>query len=106
MPSRRSFVQSAALAGIAGIAGIALTRRPPAFAQAAKLKKIGVLGLGSHNFASRFKTRPAGYKKEMLATPYGVWDDIPAVAQSMKGRLMNVGFPISRPGRASSRIFR
>jgi len=35
-------INLAPLFASAGIAGIALTRRPPAFAQAAKLKKIGV----------------------------------------------------------------
>jgi hypothetical protein len=82
MPNRRNFIQSAALAGIAGIVA---TRTAPAFAQDMKIKKIGVLGLGSHSFAARFKTRPEGYTKEILAKPYGVWDDYPGVGEAMKG---------------------
>ncbi len=82
MANRRSFMKSAAFAGIAGIAA---SRRAPAFAQSAKIKRIGVLGLGSHSFAARFKNRPEGYGKEILATPYAVWDDHPGVAEVMKG---------------------
>lgn len=84
MSSRRIFIQTAALAGIAGIVA---SGKAPAFAQETKLKKIGVLGLGSHNFAARFKTRPEGYTKEILARPYGVWDEIPEVAQAMKANI-------------------
>ena len=82
MITRRSFIQGAALAGIAGIVA---SRIAPAFAQDMKVKKVGVLGLGSHSFAARFKTRPEGYTKEILAKPYGVWDSIPEVAAAMKG---------------------
>jgi hypothetical protein len=82
MSTRRSFMKDTALAGIAGIVA---SHRAPAFAQDMKTKKIGLLGLGSHNFAALFKTRPAGYTKEILAKPYGVWDDIPQVAAAMKG---------------------
>ena len=84
MPTRRSFMQGAALAGIAGIAASCTA---PAFAQDTKLKKIGVFGLGSHNFAARFKTRPEGYTKGILARPYGVWDDVPGVAEAMKANV-------------------
>jgi predicted dehydrogenase len=82
MLNRRNFIHDAALAGIAGIVA---AHTAPAFAQNTKIKKIGVLGLGSHSFATRFKTRPEGYSKEILATPYGVWDDYPGVADAMKG---------------------
>lgn len=84
MSTRRRFIQGVTLAGIAGIVA---SRTAPAFAQDAKVKKIGVLGLGSHSFAARFKTRPEGYTKEILARPYGVWDSIPAVAAAMKGEV-------------------
>ena len=84
MSTRRSFMQGATLAGIAGIVA---AHRAPAFAQDTKIKKIGVLGLGSHSFAVRFKTRPEGYTKEILAKPYGVWDDNPKVADAMKGEV-------------------
>ncbi len=82
MTTRRSFIKGAALTGIAGIVA---SHHAPAFAQNTKIKKIGVLGLGSHSFAARFKTRPEGYTKEILAKPYGVWDDYPGVAEAMKG---------------------
>jgi hypothetical protein len=81
MSTRRSFLKGAVLTGIAGIMA---SHRAPAFAQDMKTKKIGVLGLGSHNFAAMFKTRPEGYTKEILCKPYGVWDDIPQVAEAMK----------------------
>ena len=81
MQNRRNFIQTAA---VAGIAGIVAAQTAPAFAQDTKIKKIGVLGLGSHSFAARFKTRPEGYTKEILAKPYGVWDDYPGVAEVMK----------------------
>ncbi len=82
MSSRRSFIQSAALAGIAGIAA---SRQAPAFAQNMKLLKIGQLGLGSHSFAARF--RSAGEKNPSIGCrPYIVWDDAPGVAEKMKGR--------------------
>ena len=81
MATRRTFMQGAALAGIAGIVA---SGRAPVFAQDAKMKKIGVLGLGSHGFAARFKTRPEGYTKEILAKPYGIWDDYPGAAEAMK----------------------
>ncbi len=82
MATRRSFMQSAALAGIAGVVA---TGKAPAFAQNVKLKKIGVLGIGSHNFATRFKTRPEGYTRDILARPYGIWDDHPGLAEAVKG---------------------
>jgi len=69
----------------AGIAGIVAAGAAPAFAQDMHMKKIGVLGLGSHNFAARFKNPPAGYGKKVNAKPYGVWDDYPGLAEFMKG---------------------
>ncbi|MFA6471483.1 MAG: Gfo/Idh/MocA family oxidoreductase [Candidatus Latescibacterota bacterium] len=84
MESRRSFIEKAALIGVAEIVA---SHCAPAFAQDMKIKKIGVLGLGSHNFAAIFKTRPEGYTKEILCKPYGVWDDIPRVAEAMKGNV-------------------
>ncbi len=94
MTTRRTFIRDATLAGIAGIIA---ARRAPAYAQPAMIKRIGVLGLGSHNFTAQFKSRPAGYTKEILAKPYGVWDDIPEVARAMKGNTFEKVFddPVS-----------
>ena len=80
MTTRRSFLLTTA----AGIAGITAAGKPPAYARGTKLNKIGVLGLGSHSFASRFKTRPEGYDKEILAEPYAFWDDNPDIRDHMK----------------------
>ncbi len=81
MPDRRSFIQTAALAGIAGIIA---SRKAPAFAQDMKLLKIGQLGQGSHSFAARF--RNPGDKYKVGCRPYIVWDDAPGVSQKMKER--------------------
>jgi predicted dehydrogenase len=83
MPTRRSFMQTAA---IGGIAGIAASQTAPAFAQEMKMLKIGQLGLGSHSFAARFKNPPAQYRDIIKCIPYIVWDDIPGVAEKMKTR--------------------
>ncbi len=81
MPDRRSFIQTAALAGIAGIIA---SRKAPAFAQDMKLLKIGQLGQGSHSFAARF--RNPGDKYKVGCRPYIVWDDAPGVSEKMKQR--------------------
>jgi len=70
-----------------GIAGIVAAGITPAFARDMDVKKIGVLGLGSHNFAARFKNPPEDYRKKVMAKPYGVWDDQPGLAEFMKGDL-------------------
>ncbi|MCE5251979.1 Gfo/Idh/MocA family oxidoreductase [bacterium] len=70
---------------LAGIAGIVAAGKAPAYAKDGKILKIGVLGLGSHSFAARFKNPPADYTKPILVRPYGVWDDVPGVAEFMKG---------------------
>jgi len=88
MQSRRTFLRVTG----AGIAGIVASGTGPAIAQDTKIKKIGVLGLGSHNFASRFKNPPESYKKPVLARPYGVWDDYPGLAEYMKGTLFEKVF--------------
>ncbi|MFC1607999.1 Gfo/Idh/MocA family oxidoreductase [Candidatus Latescibacterota bacterium] len=64
-----------------GIAGIVAAGTAPVFAKSGNMKKIGVLGLGSHNFAARFKAPPKEYKKEVLAYPYAIWDDHPGAKQ-------------------------
>ncbi|MBN1292833.1 MAG: Gfo/Idh/MocA family oxidoreductase [Candidatus Latescibacteria bacterium] len=72
---------------LAGIAGIVASGKAPAYAKDMKLKKIGVLGLGSHNFATRFKNPPDDYKKEVLAKPYAIWDDCQEAAKVAKGNI-------------------
>lgn len=84
MPDRRSFMQTATLAGIAGIVA---SRKAPVFAQDMKLLKIGQLGLGSHSFAARFKN--PGDKYKVGCRPYIVWDDAPGVAEKM---MKNFGY--------------
>ena len=84
METRRSFMKKT---GLAGIAGIIQSGKPPAFAQDMKLLKLSKLGLGSHNFLSRFKTPPSSFKEKVRCKPYAVWDDIPEVADAMKGSL-------------------
>jgi hypothetical protein len=61
MSTRRSFLRNTALAGVAGIVA---SRTAPAFAQQMGMVKIG-----------RFKVEKC--------RPYGVWDDVPAVAVKM-----------------------
>ncbi|MBT4482111.1 MAG: twin-arginine translocation signal domain-containing protein [Candidatus Latescibacteria bacterium] len=82
MRTRRSFMKKTAAAGIAGIVA---SGSSPVYARDMKKLKIGVLGLGSHGFAARFKNPPKDYPKEVKAIPYGVWDDYPGVAKFMKG---------------------
>ena len=84
MKSKTSLPKKTALAGIAGIIAAG---KAPAYAQDMKLLRIGVLGLGSHNFAARFKNPPAEYTKKVLARPYGIWDDYPGLAEFLKGDL-------------------
>jgi len=84
MGSRRSFMKKLPALGIAGIVAF---RKAPAYARDMKKYRIGVLGLGSHGFAARFKNPPKGYKKKVLAKPYGIWDDYPGVAEFLKGDL-------------------
>ena len=83
MENKNSIVRKTALAGIAGIVA---SGKAPAFAQDMKIKKIGVLGIGSHGFASRFANPPKDYTKEVLAKPYGIWDDYPGAAEFRKGK--------------------
>ena len=83
MESRRSFMRKTAT----GIAGIVAARSAPAFARDMKLLKLSKLGLGSHNFLSYFKSPPKAFKDTLKCKPYGVWDDIPGVAEAMKGGL-------------------
>lgn len=83
MAAKQSIINKA---GIAGIAGIVAAGKSPAYAKDMKLKKIGVLGLGSHGFAARFKNPPEDYKKEVLAKPYAIWDDYPGAAKAAKGK--------------------
>ncbi len=80
-------IQRTTGAAAAGIAGMVASGRAPAYAQGRGVKKIGVLGLGSHNFAARFKNPPEDYRKKVMARPYGVWDDEPGLAEFMKGDL-------------------
>lgn len=82
METRRHFIGTA---GAAGIAGIIASGTPPAYARDMKTLKIGVLGLGSHRFADWFNNPPKGTKKDVLAKPFGVWDDYPGLAKRMKG---------------------
>ena len=82
METRRSFVKKTAFTGIAGIVA---AESAPVFGKDAKKLKIGVLGLGSHGFAARFKNPPESYKKEVLVKPYGIWDDYPGAAEASKG---------------------
>jgi hypothetical protein len=89
MGSRRSFLETAALAGIAGIVA---ARKAPAFAQAAGMIKIGQLGLGSHGFAGVFANPPAEWKGKVKCRPYGIWDDVPGVAEKMKGSVFEKVF--------------
>jgi len=70
-----------------GIAGIIAAGKAPAYAKDMKKLKIGLLGKGSHGFATRFKNPPKDYPKEVLAKPYGVWDDYPGLAKFMKGKI-------------------
>ncbi len=70
---------------LTGIAGMLAAGRAPVFARDVKMYKIGLLGLGSHGFAARFKNPPQDYQKKVLAKPYGVWDDYPGLAEYMKG---------------------
>jgi len=84
METRRSFIRKSALTGIAGIIAAG---RAPAYAQDMNLLKLSRLGLGSHNFLSSFKNPPESFKERILCKPYAVWDDIPEVADSMKGDL-------------------
>ncbi len=72
---------------LTGVAGILVAGRAPVFAQDMKLLKLSRLGLGSHNFLSRFKSPPSGFKGKVLCKPYAVWDDVPGVAEAMKGNL-------------------
>ena len=62
METRRSFVKKTAFTGIAGIVAAGSA---PVFGKDEKKLKIGVLGLGSHGFAARFKNPPKGYKKKL-----------------------------------------
>ncbi len=84
MATRRSFIGSTALAGIAGVLE---SGRAPAFARDRGKLKVSRLGLGSHNFISRFKNPPAGFTGEVKVRPWAVWDDVPGVAEAMKGDL-------------------
>lgn len=72
-------------AAIAGIAGITASRTAPVFAQNAGMLKIGQLGLGSHGFVGTFASPPAEWKGKVKCRPYGIWDDVPGVAEKMKG---------------------
>ncbi|MFC1607998.1 Gfo/Idh/MocA family oxidoreductase [Candidatus Latescibacterota bacterium] len=82
METRRSFIKKSALSGIAGIVA---TGSAPAFAQDMKMLKLGQIGQGSHGFTGRFKNPPAKFKDIIKCKPYAVWDDIPEVADGMKG---------------------
>ncbi|MFC1692106.1 Gfo/Idh/MocA family oxidoreductase [Candidatus Latescibacterota bacterium] len=82
MEMRHTFMSKKAITGITGIVASGI---PPAYARDMKMLKIGVLGLGSHGFAARFKNPPEGYTRKVLAKPYGVWDDYPGLAEFMKG---------------------
>ena len=84
MDTRRSFMEKSILGGITGIIAAG---KAPAFAQDMKLLKLSKLGLGSHNFLSSFKNPPKNYTAPVLCKPYAVWDDIPEVAEAMKGDL-------------------
>ncbi|MBN1293783.1 MAG: Gfo/Idh/MocA family oxidoreductase [Candidatus Latescibacteria bacterium] len=84
MDTRRSFMKKTAIGGIAGILSAG---KAPAFAQDMKLLKLSKLGLGSHNFLSSFKNPPKNFAKPVQCKPYAVWDDIPEVAEAMKGDL-------------------
>ena len=69
----------------AGIAGIVAAGKAPAYAQDMKKMKLGVIGIGSHGFASMFRNPPKDYPKEVRAKTYALWDDHPGFAQAMKG---------------------
>jgi len=84
METRRSFISKL---GLSGIAGMLATGCAPAFAQDMSKLKLNKLGLGSHNFIARFKNPPENFKGEVKCKPYAVWDDIPQVAESMKGNI-------------------
>lgn len=85
MPTRRSFIRNASLAGIAGIVA---AHRAPAFARDLEVMRIGQLGLGSHGFVGTFKNPPGSFTGKVRCKPYAVWDDIPEVARAM----MDMGF--------------
>jgi len=82
--TRRTFIGTTALAGLAGVIE---SGRAPAFARDRGLLKISRLGLGSHNFISRFKNPPASFTGKVGVRPFAVWDDVPGVAEAMKGDL-------------------
>jgi hypothetical protein len=84
MESRRSFIEKATLAGIAGIVA---TRTAPAYAQNMGTIKVGQLGLGSHGFIGRFLSPPDEFKGKVKCRPYAIWDDVPGVAEAMKGNV-------------------
>ncbi|MCE5251978.1 twin-arginine translocation signal domain-containing protein [bacterium] len=84
METRRSFMKKTALTGIAGILA---SGHAPVFARDMGMLKLSRLGLGSHNFLGRFKTPPESFKGPVKCKPYAVWDDIPEVADAMKGDL-------------------
>ncbi|MFA6470910.1 MAG: Gfo/Idh/MocA family oxidoreductase [Candidatus Latescibacterota bacterium] len=71
----------------AGIAGIVLAGTAPAYAKDMGILKLGVLGVGSHGFASMFKNPPKEYLKEVLVKTYALWDDQPGLAEAMKGKI-------------------
>ena len=50
----------------AGIAGIVAAGKAPAYAQDMKKMKLGVIGIGSHGFASMFRNPPKDYPKQQL----------------------------------------
>jgi len=66
----------------AATASAVMTKK--AFAGKTEKKRIGVLGLGSHNFSARFANPPDGYDHQILAESYGVWDDVPEAAKIFK----------------------
>lgn len=82
MQTRRAFIRKTAFTGIVGIV---TAGKAPAYTKDMKMLKIGLLGLGSHGFAARFKNPPKNYPKKVLAKPYGVWDDYHGLAEFMKG---------------------
>ncbi len=86
MHTRRTFMESASLAGIAGIVA---AKSAPAYARNRGMVKVGQLGLGSHTFLGRFVNPPDMLKGKVKCIPWAVWDDAPGVAEQMK---KNLGF--------------
>ena len=84
METRRTFIKKTTFLGITGILA---TSKAPAYIRDIDLLKLSRLGLGSHNFLARFKTPPQTFQGKVLCKPYAVWDDIPEVAEAMKGDL-------------------